>query len=444
MAKDRTIWACDACGEEQTAWAGRCTVCGAWNSLKQVRLGKAQRSGAAAGVPFTPVRLADQPDTLELPRLKSGLGEADRVLGGGFFPGSVVLLAGEPGVGKSTLLLEILKGLSQAHTALYVSGEESVEQVANRARRLKLAGERIELVSSTDLPGLLEYLDRARPTFVIIDSIQTLADPALPSVAGSMIQVRQAAFQLTQWAKATNTTLLIVGHVTKEGVAAGPRILEHIVDVVLYLEGERTSDLRLLRAHKNRFGPTDEVGIFEMITGGLAEVSNPSERFITTTGQRASGTIATVLMEGRRPIIVEIQALVRKTANPYPRRTALGLDGARLEILLAVLESRVGLRMGSYDCFLSVGGGFRIREPAADLAVALALASAVMNRPLPQRMVAFGEIGLSGEIRPVVAGERRFDEAKRLGFEPLVAPIRLAEVLTTLNLRTTRSREDHA
>lgn len=418
MAKQAIIWACQDCGEEQTTWAGRCAACGAWNTLKEIRFNKPLKGGFVSSVQneLQPIRLRDHAPESSAERLVSQVQEVDRVLGGGFFPGSVLLLAGEPGVGKSTLLLAIAQQLSAGQKVLYISGEESVNQIADRARRLQIKSPDLQLVSATDLPAVLHLLAKELPAFVIIDSIQTLADPTLPSVAGSMIQVRQAALQLTAWAKTSGTTLLLVGHVTKEGVAAGPRILEHIVDVVLYLEGEKTSELRILRAMKNRFGPTDEVGIFEMDALGLHEVSNPSARFLEGLNRGVPGAVATVVLEGRRPIMVEIQALIRKTTAVYPRRTGLGIDGARLELLLAVLEARAGLRLGGVDCFVNVSGGLKIREPAADLAVALAIASAFYNRSLSDKLVAFGEIGLGGEIRRVPQADRRADEAKRLGY----------------------------
>lgn len=444
MSKTPIIWACQDCGEEAMSWSGRCAACGAWNTLKEVRL--ARPTKACLGVSIKPLEVVTLSSELvkkqTVTRLATELSELDRVIGGGFFPGSVLLLAGEPGVGKSTLLLAIAGALTGKNSVLYVSGEESVAQIADRGARLGLGQSSLELVTSTDLGSLLDLLAARQPKFVIIDSIQTLSDANLPSAAGSLIQVRQAALALTNWAKATGTTLLLVGHVTKDGVAAGPRTLEHIVDVVLYLEGDQLTQLRLLRATKNRFGPTDEVGIFEMLPAGLREVTNPSARFLEHLDRTSPGSVATVIMEGRRPLVVEIQALTRKTTQPYPRRTSLGIDAGRLELILAVLEARAGLRLSQFDCFVNVSGGLKIREPVADVAVAIALASALVGRPVPSSLVAFGEIGLGGEIRPVPDAARRLEEARRLGFKTGLTASTIRAVLRELSLQSSDTNKE--
>jgi DNA repair protein RadA/Sms len=356
-------------------------------------------------------------------------------LGGGFFPGTVALLAGEPGIGKSTLLLAIAHHLAARVSVFYCSGEESLDQIRHRADRLGFLPSSVKVVATTDLETILDIFGTHHPHFVIIDSIQTVVDQRYPSAAGSTVQVRECGLALQRWAKEQGTTLLLVGHVTKEGTVAGPRTLEHLVDVLLTLEGERTTDLRLLRSPKNRFGPTDEVGIFAMSADGLEEVSQPSLHFVpTAANQSIPGSVLTVTLEGRRPILLDVQALTRPSVTAYPRRTASGIDLGRLELILAILEARAGIRLHQTDCFVNVSGGFRLREPAADLAVALAIASAATHRPLPQKLVAFGELGLAGDIRPVPLVQRRREEAQRLGFHLLNQEGTLREIITHLKL----------
>lgn len=431
----KPIWICTDCGEEATTWAGRCANCGAWNTLKEVHLPAVTSSaaGRATTASSPEVISLSSPQPHALPdRISCRLDEVDRVLGGGFFPGTVALLAGEPGIGKSTLLLSIAHAISQQVPVLYASGEESTEQIEQRAQRLGLVPSQMRLVALTSLSALLTVLATEEPKFLIVDSIQTIVDEAYPSAAGSIVQVRECALALQRWAKSTGSTLVIVGHVTKEGAVAGPRTLEHLVDIVVTLEGERTSDLRLIRAQKNRFGPTDEVGILAMTSAGLETVANPSARFMSEQAELVPGSITTVILEGSRPLLVEIQALTRPTNNPYPRRTASGFDLNRLELLIAVLEARAGVDFRNLDCYVNVSGGLRIREPAADLGVALAVASAAMRRTIPHGVVAFGEIGLAGEIRRVIQAERRSQEAERLGFTRQIKAGTLREAINQL------------
>lgn len=404
--------------------------CGAWNTLKTLRVQAVRKGNNSIPVSLEAVNLSQIKSESETERLVSGLTEIDRVLGGGFFPGSVVLLAGEPGIGKSTILLTLSERASQTTSVMYVSGEESADQIGMRVRRLKLSPKNFKIVTTTDLDALINLLEKEQPKFVIIDSIQTMATANYPAPAGSVVQVRESAALLLHTAKATGTTLVLVGHVTKEGVVAGPRTLEHLVDIVIMLEGERNSDLRLLRSVKNRFGPTDEVGILAMTAEGLTEVANPSARFLADRDFSIPGSVVTVVMEGSRPILVEIQALTRHTSNPYPRRAASGFDSGRLELLLAVLSARAGIKLDNQDVFVNVSGGLRLHEPAADLAVALAIASATENKVIKKELAAFGEVGLAGEIRPVPHRERRSDEARRLGFPVIISAKNLRAALT--------------
>lgn len=437
--KQQPVWVCNDCGEEQVSWSGKCPNCGAWNTLKEVRLPTvvAGRMGQPRAQEALEVVSLDVSNAqLALPdRLATGMHEVDRVLGGGFFPGTVALVAGEPGIGKSTLLLELARALSRAVPVVYASGEESASQIQHRAQRLGILPAPVQLVATTELSGLLRVLETLKPGFVIIDSIQTLVDTRYPSAAGSVVQVRECALALQQWAKQTGTTLVIVGHVTKEGVVAGPRTLEHLVDVVLTLEGERLSDLRLLRTVKNRFGPTEEVGILTMTEAGLMPVDNPSARFLEERVAHAAGSAVTVILEGTRPLLVEIQALTRSSASPYPRRTASGFDLGRMELLIAVLEARAGLRLNNLDCYVNVSGGLRLREPAADLAVALALASAATQTVIDPSLAIYGEVGLAGEIRRVTQAARRREEAKRLGFPRVLEAKHIRDALKEMSGR---------
>lgn len=437
--KTATVWICSECGEETLKWGGRCVSCGAWNTLAEVKLRTTRRAGATALSALDVQPLAGATAPPPSLRLATGLQEVDRVLGGGIFPGTMTLFAGEPGIGKSTLLLQIAAGISETGQVLYVSGEESIDQIRNRAVRLGIVTSAIRLVATIELGPLLETLDRERPALVIIDSIQTLVDDRYPSAAGSVVQVRETALALQQWAKSGATSLILVGHVTKEGTVAGPRTLEHLVDVVVTLEGERTTDLRLARTVKNRYGPTDEVGILTMTARGLAAVENPSARFLEERAAGIPGTVVTVVLEGRRPLLLEIQALTRPMAGVYPKRVASGFDLARLDVLIAILEARAGLRLDRTDVFVNASGGLKVSERAGDAAVAVAIASAATAMPLDPHFVIFGELGLAGELRPVVADQRRTEEAKRLGFTKIAAAKTLRELLERAGLSSGRA-----
>lgn len=412
----RPVFACQECGHETPRWAGRCPACESWNTLAQV-CGERVAGNGAGAVAVSSVALAEEP------RIPLGLPEFDRVLGGGAVPGSVVLVGGDPGIGKSTLLLQAAALAAGAgRTVLYVSGEESARQVAMRAARLGLAGERLFLLAETSLDAALAEAQALAPQLVVVDSIQTMQTEAVPQTAGSVLQIRQCTTQLMRWAKGTGTPVFIVGHVTKDGEIAGPRLLEHIVDAVLYLEGERFSHYRLLRGVKNRFGSTDEVGVFEMTGAGLEAVENPSHLFMAERATGAPGSVVLPTLEGSRPLLVEVQALTSPSATPAPRRTANGLDFNRLLLVAAVVSRRLGLPLANQDVMASVVGGLRVCEPASDLALALAIVSSYRDRPFPTDMVALGEIGLAGELRPVGRVELRLAEARRLGFRRCVLP----------------------
>jgi DNA repair protein RadA/Sms len=430
MAKARTLFFCSACGHESTRWLGRCPACEAWNTFAEAPLpAKARASGVRHSSPLSaPVRLADvSPAHSE--RISSGFAEFDALLGGGIVPGSLVLIGGPPGAGKSTLLLQIATHLAQTTgPTVYVCGEESAAQTKLRAARLGTAGDLL-LYPETDLRAILEQLDRLRPRALIVDSIQTMALPEVESFAGSIAQVRDCAAALMAFAKATNCATFLVGHVTKDGSIAGPRLLEHLVDTVLYFEGDNGAEHRIVRAHKNRFGSADEICVFAMDELGLHEVRNPSQLFLggARGRERPSGSCVVASIVGSRPVLVEIQALVGETSYGTPQRLAANVDRARLAMILAVLERRAGMHLGTFDVYASVAGGLRIVEPAADLGIALAVASAFRGVPLPPATVAFGELGLSGEVRPVAQRARRIAEARKLGFETIVAPPRNAK-----------------
>jgi len=418
---ERTAYACTDCGYESPKWLGRCPECGAWNSFleKPPTVPGAQQPRPAA----TPVEVGATPEDGE-ERLALGLGEFDRVLGGGLVAGSLVLIGGDPGIGKSTLILQVAGLAAQAtgRPVLYVSGEESARQVGMRARRLGLVGRGLYLLAETDLDAALAAAHALSPALLVVDSIQTVHSPALPQPAGSVVQLRQCTLKLLRWAKDSGVPVVIVGHVTKEGELAGPKVLEHMVDVVLYLEGERFSSYRVLRGAKNRFGSVAEVGVFEMREEGMVEVANPSELFLSERGQDGVGSVVVPVMEGTRPLLVEVQALTSPSLAPAPRRTANGLDYNRLVLVAAVLSRRLGLPLGSQDIIASVVGGLRVHEPAVDLALALAIVSSQRDRPLRPDLVAVGEVGLSGELRSVPHLERRLMEAERLGFRRVVLP----------------------
>lgn len=428
--KSATHYVCQECGTPHGKWVGQCTGCGQWNSLVEeiaektspFAAGKAAK-GKTAPVDFVSLQGPREP----LPRRMSGIGEFDRVCGGGLVPGCAMLIGGDPGIGKSTLLLQATAKLAQTYRCAYISGEESVDQVRLRALRLGHAGSNVALASATHVNDILAQLrDKSGAPFdiVVIDSIQTMYLDQLDSAPGTVAQVRAAAAELIRAAKDMGFCLLLVGHVTKEGTIAGPRVLEHMVDTVLYFEGERGHPFRILRAVKNRFGATDEIGVFEMSDNGLAEVTNPSALFLTERNENVPGSVVFAGIEGTRPVLVEIQALVTPTAYGTPRRAVVGWDGNRLAMVIAVLEARCGINLGGRDVYLNVAGGLRVTEPAADLAVAAALISAVDNTALPRGTVVFGELALSGEVRSVSQMDARLKEAAKLGFETAFAPKR--------------------
>ncbi len=424
MAKDKLLYSCNACGAQASKWAGQCPDCGAWNTLTETLVsGNAGRHARHATLGETPkvIPMAQVPCQDEA-RFSTGVAELDRVLGGGLVTGSVVLIGGDPGIGKSTLLLQTLATLGERLKALYVTGEESPQQVRVRAQRLGLPDKNLLLLAETQVERILEAAARERPRVMVIDSIQTLYTDLLQSAPGSVAQVRESAAQLVRYAKHTDCALFLVGHVTKEGTLAGPRVLEHMVDTVLYFEGDSGSTFRLIRAVKNRFGAVNELGVFAMTDKGLREVSNPSAIFLSRHEQPVPGSVIMVTREGSRPLLVEVQALVDECQGTNPRRVTVGLDQNRLAMLLAVLHRHSGVAMYNQDVYVNVVGGVRVSETAADLAVLLAVLSSLRNRPLPSDMVVFGEVGLAGEIRPVQSGEPRLREALKHGFKRAIIP----------------------
>lgn len=420
MAKVKTVFRCLTCGAQEPKWGGRCTACGEWNTLVEEIEEPKGRNGAitiGGGAPPQEIGTVDPHSVAPRP---TGLSELDRVLGGGVVAGSVTLVGGEPGVGKSTLLLQVLAAWSGR--ALYVSAEESTQQVRMRADRLGAVRDDLWLTAETSLPRIIAALDDLSPSLMVVDSIQTISDPDLSSAPGTVVQVRECAHRLVQEAKRRGIAVVLVGHVTKEGGLAGPRVLEHVVDTVLTFEGERHHALRMLRAVKHRFGATDELGLFEMRESGLCGVPDASGLFLADRGGEAPGSIVVPTIEGHRPLLVELQALVSSSGLPQPRRSAQGLDQGRLSMLLAVMERRVGLALGQYDVFTSVVGGIKLHEPGADLAICLAVASSMLDHPLPTGLVACGEVGLGGEIRQVGQMPRRAAEAARLGLTTVLCP----------------------
>jgi len=421
MAKSESRFVCQECGTVHRKWMGRCDGCGAWNTIIEEAAPEAGPRPAPKGrrIAFEALKGESAPP----PRRNTGIGEFDRVCGGGLVAGSAVLVGGDPGIGKSTLLLQVVAGLSANTRVLYISGEEAIDQVRLRAQRLAVMDRPVSLAAATNVGDVIASLDgRDAPEVVVIDSIQTMYVDALDSAPGTVAQVRAAASELIRVAKRRGITLLIVGHVTKEGTLAGPRVLEHMVDTVLYFEGERGHQFRILRSVKNRFGPTDEIGVFEMSDRGLGEVHNPSALFLSERRGDVSGAAVFAGIEGTRPLLVEIQALVAPTGLGTPRRAVVGWDSGRLAMILAVLETRCGLVFGGSDVYLNVAGGLRIGEPAADLAVAAALVSSLTGEVVPHGAVIFGEIGLSGEIRAVGQTEARLKEAQKLGFTQALMP----------------------
>ncbi|MDA8107132.1 MAG: DNA repair protein RadA [Betaproteobacteria bacterium] len=422
MAKAKSTYVCSECGASALQWFGTCPACGAVGTLTETVAERAASHRYAGLAPAsTPVPL-DAIAARELERIPTGLAELDRVLGGGLVAGQVALIGGDPGIGKSTLLLQALASLAAQRDTLYVTGEESADQVALRARRLSLEAGKVHLLAEIQLERIAAALDARKPEVAVVDSIQTLYSEALTSAPGSVAQVRECAAQLTRHAKRGGTALFIIGHVTKEGAIAGPRVLEHIVDTVLYFEGDPHSSFRLVRAVKNRFGAVNELGVFAMTDRGLRAVTNPSALFLSQHGRAVAGSCVLATLEGTRPLLVEVQALVDDAHAPNPRRLSVGLEQNRLAMLLAVLHRHAGIATFEQDVFVNAVGGVRIGEPAADLAVSLAVVSSLTDRPIPAGVVVFGEVGLAGEVRPAPRGQERLREAAKLGFEKAVVP----------------------
>lgn len=423
MAKAKTVFFCSDCGHEASKWLGQCPACKSWNTFVEEKQSVTKKGGVK------PRRASASPTNMSEVSIKSeeriptGIGELDRVLGGGIVTGSLSLVGGDPGIGKSTLLLQVCRNLVNARRkVLYVSGEESAHQIKMRAERIGAFEDELLLFCETILEEILEGIRKVRPEFVVIDSIQTMFSEELTAAAGSVSQVREVTAQMMRIAKEENIAVFIVGHVTKEGVVAGPRTLEHMVDTVLYFEGEREAAYRILRGVKNRFGSTNEIGVFEMCADGLAEVENPSKMMLNGRPVDASGSVVVCSLEGTRPILIEIQALISPTSFQMPRRTAVGIDYNRVNLLMAVLEKRVGLQLGGCDAYVNLAGGMRLGEPAIDLGIILAIASSYKNMPLPEDTIIFGEVGLVGEIRRVSQGDQRIKEAEKLGFKTCILP----------------------
>lgn len=427
MAKSRYIYTCNQCGYESSKWNGKCPSCGAWNSFEEELAdstpASSGRSSAQAAADLTHKILELENIGVDSDvRYDTGIGELNRVLGGGLVKGSLVLLGGEPGIGKSTLLLQICQFLGEEHSILYVSGEESARQIKLRAQRLGVDTENLYILTATDAESISATIVNAIPDIVIIDSIQTMSIGRITSSPGSLTQVRECTNLFMHTAKSQEIPIIIVGHVNKDGAIAGPKVMEHIVDAVLHFEGERHQSYRLLRAVKNRFGSTNEIGVFEMIDRGLREVENPSQMLLSGRPHNVSGTCVACVMEGSRPILAEVQTLASKSSYAAPRRTATGFDFNRLNIIIAVLEKRLGIFMGSLDIYLNIVGGFRLDEPAGDLPAAMALFSGIMDKPISEDIIAFGEIGLGGEIRSVSHITQRIREAERMGFRTCIVP----------------------
>src|SRR5512143_3281153 len=420
--KPKTVYSCTECGGQSPKWQGQCPQCGTWNTLVETIAAPAQKRFQTVTGKSSTVRALSAIDARAVPRFPTGLSEFDRVLGGGLVPGGVILLGGDPGIGKSTLLLQAMAAIGGTRPALYVTGEESAEQVALRAQRLGLVNAPVSLLAEVQLEAIVATIGTAKPDVVVIDSIQTAYTEALTSAPGSVAQVRECAAQLTRMAKQRGIVVLFVGHVTKEGAIAGPRVLEHIVDTVLYFEGDTHSSFRLVRAIKNRFGAANELGVFAMTERGLKGVANPSALFLSKHAHEVPGSAIVATLEGSRPLLVEIQALVDPVQGAMPRRLSVGLDPQRLALLLAVLHRHGGVETAGYDVFVNAVGGVRINEPAADLAIMLAVHSSLVGRPLPARTLVFGEVGLAGEIRPVQRGQERIKEAAKLGFRQFLIP----------------------
>lgn len=429
MAKKKTAYVCSECGADHSKWQGQCTGCGAWNTLQEFVIPSSKASprtqpmgGYAGATSPQGIQRLNDVDLNEVARFSSGMGEFDRVLGGGVVPGSAILIGGHPGAGKSTLLLQTLCYLAAQMPALYVTGEESLQQVARRAQRLNLPMDQLQMLSETNVETLINTLQRHPAKIVVVDSIQVMHVDGIESAPGSVAQVRESAALLTRFAKQTNTVLLLVGHVTKDGSLAGPKVLEHMIDASIMLEGSADSRFRTLRGIKNRFGAINELGVFAMLETGLKEVKNPSSIFLSRNESPAPGSVVTVVWEGTRPLLVEIQALVDDSHFGHPKRVAVGLDQNRLNLLLAALHRHGGIHLGDQDVYINVVGGVRISETSADLALLLAALSSFRNQALPLDWIVFGEVGLSGEIRPVPSGQERIKEAAKHGFKRAIVP----------------------
>ena len=443
MAKVKTVYYCTECGNESPKWQGKCAACGAWNTLvehveKPIAAGRAK--SAPVGISKTPLKLSQVISNDEI-RFTTGMGELDRVLGGGAVAGSLVLVGGAPGIGKSTLLLQICKSLCNGRSVLYVSGEESEKQLKLRAERIGTESDELYILSETNLSDILGAVESIQPDILIVDSVQTLYREENDSAPGSVSQVKDCTMALMQLSKSEGITVFVVGHINKDGAIAGPKVLEHMVDCVLYFEGDPNSSYRLLRAAKNRFGSTNEIGVFEMVDTGLIEVPNPSQMLLEGRPEGASGTCVACVMEGTRPVLAEVQALVSKTSFNVPRRTADGFDFNRAALLLAVAEKRCGMKLSAFDAYINVIGGLRLDEPGADLPVVLAIASSYRDTVIPNELVAIGEVGLTGEIRSVSNLNQRLGEVARLGFKTCIIPrnssekLEIPEALTVYRVR---------
>lgn len=435
MAKEKIVFYCQSCGTESSKWMGQCPSCKEWNTFVEevVSAKKGSKSPLRQEMRARVTKLKDI-EFSEEERIKTGINELDRVLGGGIVQGSVMLVGGDPGIGKSTLLLQVCRNLAaQNRSILYVSGEESLQQIKLRAERIGEFGDSLSLLCETNLDLISEIVKKDLPQIVVIDSIQTMYNESVASAPGSVSQVRESTGILLQMAKGLGTAVFVIGHVTKEGVVAGPRVLEHMVDTVLYFEGDRHAAYRILRGVKNRFGSTNEIGVFEMRSSGLEEVKNPSEFMLGGKPEGASGSVVACSIEGSRPILLEVQALVCRSNFGMPRRTAAGTDFNRVNLLMAVLEKRVGLQMGNCDAYVNIAGGIRMNEPAIDLGIVMALVSSYKNRPIDEKTICFGEVGLSGEVRAVNMAEQRVSEAKKLGFTTCILPKATKDILPEID-----------